>query len=240
MKRLCVLVTGNAPEAMVRDFGDCDEWFCEGLGVAPKDALIPQVYKGDPFPDAGDLLGVVVTGSMAFVTDKEPWSEASAEWLVELSKTPVPILGVCYGHQLLAHGLGGRVDMNPRGREMGTVDVQLNERAKGDELFGSLPNPLVVQATHQQSVVELPEGAVVMGGNDLDPHHVVRFAPRAWGVQFHPEAEEQVMRRYLEVRAPALAEEGFDPDAMIASVKATPHGPTLLRAFADLCRKLHG
>lgn len=121
------------------------------------------------------------------VSERLPWSEAAAAWLRDAVALGLPILGVCYGHQLLAHALGGRVDYHASGREIGTVAIERLPAAADDALLAAAPARFVAHASHQQSVLELPAGAVVLARSAHDPHHAVRYAPRAWGLQFHPE-----------------------------------------------------
>ncbi|NIQ10109.1 MAG: glutamine amidotransferase, partial [Gammaproteobacteria bacterium] len=71
--------------------------------------------------------------------------------------------------------------------EVGTVEVRLRPEAQDDRLFQTLPARFPVHATHSQSVLALPPGAVHLAENDFDPHHAMRIGSCAWGVQFHPE-----------------------------------------------------
>ena len=92
-------------------------------------ARVPRL-RGEALPDPRSVRAVVVTGSAAMVTSREPWSERTAAWLCETVEVKTPVLGICYGHQLLAHALGGRVEDNPQGRHIGTVDVTLTDAAE--------------------------------------------------------------------------------------------------------------
>ncbi|MCZ6631967.1 MAG: glutamine amidotransferase [bacterium] len=138
---------------------DFDDWMIRGLAVDPSDVWVVAVYEDEPLPDHSDVAGVVVTGSHAMVTDREDWSERTAAWLRDGVQKETPILGVCYGHQLLAHGLGGTVGDHPLGQELGTVDVVVNKTGQKDRLIGQLPERFSAQASHRQSVLVLPEGA---------------------------------------------------------------------------------
>jgi GMP synthase (glutamine-hydrolysing) len=144
------------------------------------------------------------------------------------------VLGVCYGHQLLAHAFGGLVGYNPRGRNAGTANLTLTPEALRDPLFEGFASPLIVQVSHSQSVIDLPAEATLLGACPGDPHHVFRLGARAWGVQFHPEFDAATSRAYIAQRHATIAAEGLDPDALIRGVHDTGHGIALLRRFRDL------
>jgi len=124
------------------------------------------------------------------------------------------VLGVCYGHQLLAHAFSGTVDYHPEGRESGTHTVTLTESAASDALFGTMPSQFSAQLTHKQSVLSLPPQALLLGASDFEPDHAFRIGEYAWGVQFHPEFTDEVMRSYLAVQALDIESEGGDAAAL--------------------------
>jgi len=234
MKPLLLIKTGGTIPEIVPAHGDFEHWFAQGLTFEP--IMQVDVHLGQQLPDPAKVSSVVITGSAAMVSDHENWSELTAEWLLSALDVSLPILGVCYGHQLLAHALGGFVGPNPNGREMGTVAVELEPECQTDELFAGYPAVFSAQASHSEVVLELPESAQRLGYTDLDGNHVARFSPTAWGVQYHPEFSATIMREYIRLRTPELREEGFDPASMLAVVTETPVADNILPAFADRLR----
>jgi len=176
-----------------------------------------------------DPVGVILSGGPASV-----YAEDAYEVDSDIFTLGVPILGICYGHQLLAHGLGGRVASNPRGRQIGTVAVALTAAARDDELLGKFPAALNAQASHTESVIDLPPGATRLALTDLDPNHAFRIGRVAWGVQFHPEFDADIVRGYLAARRGAILEEGIDVDALLRDVAEAADGTAVLRRFADI------
>lgn len=234
-RQLLIVKTGSTEPAVRARRGDFEDWIADGMGVPRADLPVVEVAAGGVLPDPQDVRGVVITGSSAFVSERAPWSSDTEAWLRPVVAAETPVLGICYGHQLLAQALGGRVGRNPRGREMGTVAVDIRAAIRGsDPLLGRLPEAVVVQATHVESVLALPDGAVRLGSNPADENHAFRFGPSAWGVQFHPEFDADVMRGYLEQRADVLREEGLDPVALVREARDSPHGPAVLRRFGEI------
>lgn len=232
-----ILQTGHPTETM-RRHGSFAHWIRVAAGLRDEDVVVVDVENGEPLPTREGFAGAIVTGSGAMVTERLPWSEASASWLRDAAHAGLPLLGICYGHQLIAHALGGQVGYNPAGREMGTVDVNLAD-AGDDPLFAGLPPRFAVQATHLQTVMALPDGARLLATSTQDAACAFRWGQCVWGVQFHPEFSTTHMSGYIQARREALAGEGSDAAAMRRAVRATPVARRLLRrfvGFAGNCR----
>ncbi len=239
---ILVLKTGEALAPVKEVRGDYERWIAEGMGrsLAPGDVEVAAVHLGEALPAADRLAGVVVTGSTAMVSAREPWSERAAAWLADVvERNAVPVLGLCYGHQLLAHALGGEVGPNPNGREMGTVAVHFapipDSSAGGEaDLLAPLFEPGVYlgHTSHLEAVLRPPPGARVLARTALDPHSALRYGPRQWGTQFHPEFDAEILRGYVEIRREILRGEGRDPDAMIEAIEETPDLARVLERFA--------
>lgn len=234
---LLVIKTGAALPVLVERRKDFDTWIASGSGLGAADVRVVSVFQDEPLPDVHGVQGVVVSGSAAMVTDRAPWSERTAAWLREAVRLEVPTLGICYGHQLLAHALGGEVGYNPRGRNIGTIDVELRGDARADRLFGVFAGSVHVAVSHLQCVMKLPPGSTWLASSTLDPHHAFRFGSCAWGVQFHPEFDAGITRGYIEAKRSVLAEEGVDVDAILDGTLESADGTILLRRFADVVRR---
>ena len=202
------------------------------FGLQPEQVRAVRVDTGKKLPAPKDIAGAVITGSGAMVTDREPWSEDTAAWLRGAMDAELPLFGVCYGHQLMAHALGGTVGWLPSGREIGTQPIVRN--GGEDHLLNGMPLDFPAHTTHRQSVLEAPRDARVLARSAADPHQILRYGANAISTQFHPEFSTRFMRAYLRSREPALVEEGFDVAALHREVQATPDARGLLRRFARL------
>lgn len=228
-----ILKVGTAAGVVEDGSGDFDDWIGAGLG-AP--AVTIDIAAGEGLPEAGSLTGVVVTGSSAMVTEREAWSETCGRWLAAAAQDGLPILGICYGHQLLADALGGRVDDEPAGRQIGTTTLTLTPEAARDRLLGSMPDSFPAQETHQQSVLELPPGAVLLATGRPTRIQAFRWGAVAWGVQFHPEFGPEITAQYLRARRDTLRAEGIDPEERLVNLRPSPEAWTILARFAALAR----
>jgi GMP synthase (glutamine-hydrolysing) len=127
-------------------------------------------------PDTFAFDGAVVTGSRASVYWDEPWIDSLTEWVGEATERGLPMLGICFGHQVLAEALGGTVE------SMGEYEIGYRE-VEGDGML--LDDTVTVFTTHSDTVTDLPPGAAQTAENDYGIHGF--RVGNAFGVQFHPE-----------------------------------------------------
>ncbi|HEX7342343.1 MAG TPA: glutamine amidotransferase [Rhodanobacteraceae bacterium] len=239
MKPIAIFLTGHAPDTLRARSGDFDHWFRMALGVPRANVMVVNVDAGAPLPTPDSVAGAIISGSAAMVTEQLDWSEHLAAWLRDAIPTGLPLFGVCYGHQLMAHALGGVVGELPGGREMGTQTITLTDAGRTDPLTTGLPVAFPAHTSHRQSVLSLPPGAQVLARSALDPHHILRYGLRAMSTQLHPEFSTTTMRAYIRLRHVQLLAEDIDVKAMLAGVCATPEAKRLLRRFAVQVDALH-
>ena len=231
MKPILIVRTGRAPDSIRARHGDFPHWFRLCAALSPFRLRVVDVAAGETLPPPKEVAGAMITGSAAMVTERAAWSERAAGWIRDAMDVQLPLFGVCYGHQLMAHALGGRVDYLPGGREIGTQPIELLPAAANDPLTHHLPGSFRAHTTHEQSVLEVPAGASVLARSARDPHHLVRYSAHAVSTQFHPEFNADVMRAYIHRKREVMRREGSDPQLVYRQVAATPLARQIMRGF---------
>ena len=233
MKKLYIIKIGTTFPATAAKFGDFDQWTAKGLGSVDLNVSIVDAEHGGALPKVEECAGVVITGSHAMVTDSAPWSGILEKWLSLLLQAQVPVLGICYGHQLLARAAEGRVDFHPNGKEIGMVDIHLLAECLNDPLFQAFPKSFPAHVTHSQTVLNLPKGAICLAANAHEPNHAYRLGKCAWGVQFHPEFNVDIMRSYIQEQSNELKSAGWDVQQLLSKVRETPVAEKILQRFGS-------
>lgn len=197
MARILVLKCGTTHPRVVERHGDYDDWFRARL---PAEVEVCRVFAGEQLPDLTSFDGVLLTGSPLSVRDEAPWMAEIGRKALAAAEAGVPVLGVCFGHQLLGELLGGRVEKNPEGLEVGTIQVELSEAGRADPLFeGVSPTP-AVNATHRDILVKPPEGATLLASNTNTAWQAFGVGERIRCVQFHPELRAAPMAELIAAR----------------------------------------
>ena len=237
MKPLYIIKVGTTYPDIAQRYGDFEDWVRTGLAISLLPIITVDVQHGAALPDAGACSGVVITGSHEMVSDRLAWSQLVEQWIPLLLVRGVPLLGICYGHQLLAQAMGGSVGYHSGGSESGTVDIFLMPQAADDALFAGLPQQMPVHTVHRQTVFALPPDALLLARNDFEQHHAFRLGECAWGVQFHPEYDESVMAAYLLAEAGDLAAKKQGVRKLQEAVRPTPEAAAVLNRFGGLVER---
>jgi GMP synthase-like glutamine amidotransferase len=195
-----------------------------------------ELDQNEPVPplDGFDVL-LAMGGPMDVWQEAEhPWlvaeKAAIRHWVTDLER---PYLGVCLGHQLLADALGGTVGLMDE-PEIGVVTIALTPEGRADRVLGELPETLLGLQWHGAAVVEPPEGAVVLAGNDHCAVQALRVGSCAWGVQFHVEVQASTIPKWARVPEyeEALTRTGSSAASLERAVEAS------LGTMADTTRRL--
>ena len=191
-------------------------------------------WAGEQPPAAYDGL-VVLGGSASANDDSVPWHGPVMEMVREAAATRTPTLGVCLGHQLIGRALGGTVAVNPRGQQVGVLDLGWNEAATDDPLLGgSLPGRAV--QWNDDLVVALPDGAVALAETPNGELQAARFAEAVWGVQVHPEVDAVICRSWADGDRDQHREHGVDQDRLMVDI--TESEEELAAGWEPVARRL--
>jgi GMP synthase (glutamine-hydrolysing) len=220
-------------------------WVGEWLTDAGCTLDVRRPYAGDELPEDLARHGgmVVLGGSMDACSDaRHPWL-TQVKHLVRLAaEEHVPVLGICLGHQVAAVALGGAVEVNPRGQQIGVLDFGWSPDAAGDPLLGAVTSARAGVQWNNDIVSVPPTGTEVLARTPHGEIQAARFAPTVWGVQSHPEAGEEIVAGWAENDRDSAAERGVDVDEYLATVARardelrTTWQPLAAR-FAALCRQ---
>jgi GMP synthase (glutamine-hydrolysing) len=223
---------GDTMEKCAEKYGDFEDWTIKAADLDGENVKVIDPRKQE-LPTFQNICGIIITGSHDMVTDRFEWIEKTSEWLKGAAKECVPIFGICFGHQLLAQTFGGIVANHPSGPEIGAVGVNLTDEAAQDQLFKDLPQTFLAHATHTQSVLKLPKNAILLASNCYEGCHAFRIDKNIWGVQFHPEHDENIMKEYVK----AQAENIKNLPIVLRNICQTPHAGSILKKFTDFCLK---
>ena len=234
MKPLLIVKAGKTFPDLIEKYGDFEDWIAKGLGRLENEIQVVNAVSGPELPGPDQIKGAVISGSHANVTQNTNWTLRLEVWTRNLIQNQVPLLGICYGHQIIAKAMGGVVDFHPVSLEIGTREVELLTGCDTDSLFQGLPSRFKVHVFHSQSVIQLPSDALVLARNEFEPHQAFRIGKNAWGVQFHPEADAAATRGYIRNLEKDLKASGQNSDLLVEQVEETPHAAAVLKRFGGM------
>ena len=205
--KIAVLETGVPPAPLADQFGSYPDMFAELLG--PGFELQTFDVQAGELPDPGAHQAVLITGSPAGVYDPYPWIAPLQEFI--RSATAAKMVGVCFGHQVMAEALGGHVEKSDKGWGAGLhrYEIVHAEPWLNDE------RQVAVPASHQDQVVRQPPNTEVVARSDFTPFAALAWQDRpAISFQFHPEFSPGYAKALIEKRYDKVN----NPDAALASL----------------------
>lgn len=163
-----------------------------------------RVAQGQ-FPESPDVCDAyLITGSPQGVYDSQPWIADLERFIQDSYQAGKKLVGICFGHQILAHALGGYAEKSDKGWGLGLHSIELRTRKPW---MTDMPDQCSLYFVHQDQVMELPPGAELLGGNDFCPNLFYTIDNKALGIQGHPEFTTEIMHEILEGREEKVGEE---------------------------------
>ncbi|MEY1556162.1 type 1 glutamine amidotransferase [Yoonia sp. R2331] len=215
--KIGVLVAGVLPEKLSQRFAGYGEMYAALLGGLGYTFRHYDVRNGD-FPAAADEADAwLITGSKNGVYEDEPWIKTLKTCLSDILKSDRPVVGICFGHQILADVLGGRVAKFDGGWTVGRTRYCLRQ---GTTLHAI--------AWHQDQVLALPPGAVRLASSDSCENAMMMVGGHVLGIQPHPEFDAAIMRIALDAYGDIL------PADLSQAARATAHEPVARDALVAM------
>ena len=208
--QVAILRTGTPPEPLAERFGSYESMFARLLGSGFETVVYDVEMR--EFPERPEAHpAYLITGSPAGVYDPLPWI-APLEGFLRSAKGKAKLVGVCFGHQVMAEAFGGQVEKSKRGWGVGLQDYVVKERA---DWMDDVPS-IAVPVSHQDQIVLQPPASRVIAGNAFSPFGMLEYEDQpAFSMQFHPEFEPDFARALIETRRELLP----DPDSALASLE---------------------
>jgi len=222
--KIGILETGLVPETLQGAFGRYPAMFAERLAPFGFETEGYAVVEGafPPGPEAAD--GWLITGSRHGVYDALPWIPPLEALIRDIFAADRPLVGVCFGHQIIAQALGGRVEKFSGGW------------AVGPQVYTEATGTRCLHAWHQDQVITPPEGAQTLSTNDFCAHAALLYPGKAYTVQPHPEFSDSYAQALIETRGPGIVPAPVLADA--ATLLGTPlDSDTVFAEFARFFRQ---
>lgn len=201
--RIGILKCGQSPEIIRGEFGDYDSMFEKLLGGRGFTFQSWHVEAMD-FPASVDQAeGWLLTGSRHGVYEDHPFIAPLERFIREAYRAEIPLVGICFGHQIIAQALGGTVIKSPKGWATGPQDYDFD----GEKV--------TLNAWHQDQVVTLPSDARVAGHNEFCENAALIYGDHAFTIQAHPEFEDPFVEGLIDHRSA-----GVVPAAQVAAARA--------------------
>jgi GMP synthase-like glutamine amidotransferase len=201
--RIGILQTGLAPEALAPAMGDYPDMFArllDGHGFTFRTWKVVE----EEFPsDVHQADGWLITGSRHGVYEDHPWIPPLEQFIRDAFAARVPVVGICFGHQIVAQAMGGKVERYAGGWAVGATE------------YDFAGETLRLNAWHRDQVVEAPAGAKVIATNDFCTNAALLYEDRALTVQAHPEFRPEFVDGLMKTRG-----KGLVPDEVMAEAAA--------------------
>ncbi|MFK7939430.1 MAG: type 1 glutamine amidotransferase [Roseovarius sp.] len=222
--KIGILMTGHAVPEIQDIFGDYDAIFAsllDGHGFE----YVAYDCEGGVIPDtAEECDGWLITGSKHGAYEDHAWIPPLEDFIRDVYAKRIPLVGICFGHQIIAQALGGKVVKYDGGWSVGQTDYMIDGE------------PLSLNAWHQDQVVELPKDAQVVGASDFCANAALAYGDTVYTIQPHPEFSSTIVDLLVQHRG-----KGVVPDHILEGaanrLERPNHNPTIAKRLADVLKR---
>ncbi|MEJ7584774.1 MAG: gamma-glutamyl-gamma-aminobutyrate hydrolase family protein [Acidimicrobiales bacterium] len=205
MTRVGLLMCGHVDPRAVRIAGDYPELFASLFGALGVELVRFDADQEDLPASLADCDGWITSPSRSSASDDEPWIHAMADLVQRLVAEERPFAGICFGHQLMAQALGGRVERSAAGWGVGAQDYEVVAPRPWMEPFPADRRFRLI-ASHEDQVTALPDDAELLASAPYCPVAMMAIGSRAIGIQAHPEFTAPLSAALLDLRVDLIGE----------------------------------
>ena len=198
MKNVVIYSNGPGLPEIVKEYGHSSDWIPNIVNNNKVNFIIKKAYEND-FDSDIKADAFILTGSKYSVYNKSPWIEELKKHVKKLIHENNYILGICFGHQILADCLGAEVVKNKLGWELGSYKINLSEKGLQSKLFNGFSKQEIVYESHQDTVINIPSNLDILASSKKS-NQSFSYNDKIYGVQFHPEFSKEVTRKLMDLR----------------------------------------
>ncbi|KGJ96182.1 glutamine amidotransferase-related protein [Colwellia psychrerythraea] len=207
--KLGILLCDHVQPALQEEFADYQEMFAQLLSQC--DSTIELYYYcvvDGVFPEDIDVCDAYMTsGSKASVNDDLPWINALERFVWQLFLAKKSFVGICFGHQLIAKTLGGKVARSDKGWGVGVATTKIHSQ---EAWMDPAKKTIKLVVSHQEQIYQLPPQAEVLMGNDFCPYAMIQVGKHFVGLQGHPEFSCDYAKAIMQSRKAIISEENYN------------------------------
>jgi GMP synthase (glutamine-hydrolysing) len=198
MKNILIIKCGDTYESVKTKAGDFDEMVINRSNLPHNVFKVYEIHKGEKPRHPGEYIAAIITGSHSNIDEKQQWIKQLKDWIITARYSNIPVLGICFGHQIIAEALGGKVEKSTKGMKLGCENIKLTPAGSEDPLFKNIKDSLVSYESHQFFLSKTPPEATTLAKNDEGTIESFKVG-KLYGVQFHPEFSSSTMEEYTNI-----------------------------------------
>ncbi|MBN1927621.1 MAG: gamma-glutamyl-gamma-aminobutyrate hydrolase family protein [Prolixibacteraceae bacterium] len=198
MRKILIIKCGDTFSEVKNIYGDFEDWIIKQTQLPGQVFKIFDLPKGDSLQHPGEYIAAIITGSHYNINQRLPWIKHLKDWLVTARYTNLPVLGICFGHQVIAETLGGKVIRIETGRNIGKLTIKVDGNHTKNPLFKGTGGEFESYVSHGWIINDpIPGNDTEIIARDLKGNIMAIMSGKIYGVQFHPEFSEGIMKMYL-------------------------------------------
>ena len=226
--KISILSCGPGLPEIVNKYGHSSEWIPAFIDIPSIQYEVIKVYENREVL-INNFDAVIITGSKYSVYDDKEWIYKLKKKVKNIISMKKPVLGICFGHQILASCLGATVRKNDKGWELGSYNISINNKGLNSPLFSGINDNEIFYESHQDVVMSLPDHLIELAVTDK-ANQSFCYKDLVYGVQFHPEFSFDIIKKLVSLRI----EKGIEVDSNI--INESIKGKILLNNFIKIVK----